>query len=239
MNYEDFELLAKKHLEKLLRNDLKDQIEIEHRKKFVSAAGNRYEVDLSYEFEIGNARYLTLIECKQWNSNVTREKIGHFKSVLDELKAHKGIAITSKGFQKGAIEFAKTNGIGLFKISNDDQFEVISHFVGDIEALESHLSKVEDFNLQAKTYCNGLFYPSDIIEFIEKRYGEETATFLRSENESPSTSVVNKLSELGYDWNLEYEIIESAGLNAKLSNETLMRILNMRVIMYGMGYRKA
>ncbi|MTI19692.1 restriction endonuclease [Fulvivirga sp. RKSG066] len=235
MNFEDFELLAKKHLEKLLRNDLRGKVKIEHRKMFVSAAGNRYEVDLSYDFEIGNARYLTLVECKQWNSNVTREKIGHFKSVLDELKANKGIVITTKGFQKGAIEFAKTNGIGLIKISNDDQFKVISHFVGDIEVLESHLLKVEVFSPKSKTYCNGLFYTSDIFDFVEKRYGNEIAAFLRSENESPSVSVVSKLSELGYNWNLEYEIIESAGLHVKMSNEVQMRILNMKVIMVNVG----
>ncbi|GAA0893634.1 hypothetical protein GCM10009122_33130 [Fulvivirga kasyanovii] len=235
MNFEDFELLAKKHLEKLLRNDLRGKVKIEHRKKLISEAGNRYEIDLSYDFEIGNAHYLTLVECKQWNSNVTREKIGHFKSVLVELKAHKGIVITTKGFQKGAIEFAKTNGIGLFKISNDDQFEMISHFVGNIEALESHLLKVEDFSPKSKTYCNGLFYPSDIFDFIERRYGKEIAAFLISENESPSASVVSKLSELGYDWNVEYEIIETAGLHAKLSNETLSRILNMKIMITGTG----
>jgi len=231
MNFEDFELLAKRHLEKLLRNDLRGKVKIEHRKKFISAAGNSYEVDLSYYFEIGNAKYLTLVECKQWNSKVTREKIGHFKSVLDELKANKGIVITTKGFQKGAIEFAKTNGIGLFKISNDEQFEVISHFVGEIETLESHLSKAEAFNPQSKTYCNGLFYPSDVFNFIEKRYGEDLAAFLKSEGELPSKSMVRKLSELDYYWNHEYEIIESAGLHVKLSNETLIRILNMKIMM--------
>lgn len=231
MNPEDFELLTKRHLEKLLRKDLKNKPKIQHRRKFLSNSGNEYEIDLSYEFRLGEADYFTLVECKQWNSNVTREKIGYFKSILDELNAHKGIVVTTKGFQKGAIEFAKSNNIGLIKLSNDNHFEVVNHYDGGIAEIEDHLISQDHFNSKSKTYCNGLFYPSDIFDFIKSKYGYEVSNYLKTENKPASAMVRQRLTDAGYEWNKEYEILESAGLNVKLENEPLLRILNMKIMM--------
>ncbi|TRX54398.1 restriction endonuclease [Fulvivirga sp. M361] len=234
MDPEDFELLTKKHLERLLRKDLEDKTKIEHRKKLVSKSGNEFEIDLHYKFTLGGVSYLTLVECKHWNSNVTREKIGYFKSVIDELKAHKGIVVTTKGFQKGAIEFAKSNNIGLIKISNDDQFETINHFDGGIDVVEDHLLSEDHFDSKSIVYSNGLFYPTDIFEFIDSKYGKEVSNFLKTENEPASNMVKQELADAGYDWNRDYEILESAGLNVKLENEPLLRVLSMKVMMVGL-----
>lgn len=235
MDPQDFELLTKRHIERLLRKDLKGKTQIAHRKKIVSSSGNAYEIDLSYEFELGGVTYLTLVECKNWNSYVTREKIGYFKSVIDELKAHKGIVATSLGFQKGAMEFAKTNNIGLIKLSNNDQFETVSHFDGGIDLIESHLNSEDQFDSQSRSYCNGLFYPSDIFRFIESKFGNEVSDFLKSESFQVDENVKQKLASANYDWNLEYEILESAGLDLKLANEQLSRVLNVKVMMASQG----
>jgi hypothetical protein len=60
--------------------------------------------------------YITLIECKKWKHNVTRERIDIMAESIRELNASKGVIFTTKGYQKGALEHAKHHNIDLFII---------------------------------------------------------------------------------------------------------------------------
>jgi restriction endonuclease Mrr len=144
----EFEILVKNLFEDRLKAQFGYKIPVEHLKKFTSAAGNVYEIDLSYQFNLFDMSYLTLVECKHWDSHVTREKVGYLQSIMDELKAHKGIVVTTKGFQNGAIEYAQSNNIGLIKVTNDNSFETFSHFDGHASEAQEILEKEETSILQ-------------------------------------------------------------------------------------------
>lgn len=232
----EFELFTKSYLE----NKLKSQgftCPVKHKVKLTSLTNNVYEIDLHYEFEVNQARYLTLVECKYWNSNVTREKVNAFKAVIDDLKAHKGIMYTSKAFQSGAVEYAASQGIGLFKLSNKG-IERYSHFDGGLDDIYTCLVQEPAIEYSTANY-SGLFFPADmsVYKFIIEKYGKEFALFL-TEVQSGKVDLDNRdlkfppdilsiIQSLDDNWHAEYNLIESAGLNSRLSNEQEIRGINI------------
>ncbi len=63
--------------------------------------------------------YLTLVECKCWNQRVGRDKVAALKAALDDIGAQQAIVVSTVGFQKGAIRYAKSKKIALFLIQNN------------------------------------------------------------------------------------------------------------------------
>ncbi|MCC7385957.1 MAG: restriction endonuclease [Deltaproteobacteria bacterium] len=81
-------------------------------------SGN-YEIDVLVEFEIlGGASMRMLVECKRHRRRVQRDVVLALKSKLDELSAHKGMLVSTAGFQSGAIDYAKEHGIALVEIAS-------------------------------------------------------------------------------------------------------------------------
>lgn len=237
----EFELLTKRLLTKKLKENFGKKISISHKKKLTSLRGNTYEVDLTYLFSMFDIQYLTIVECKHWDSFVTREKIGYFKSILEDLNAHKGIVFTTKGFQKGAIAFAKSNGIGLIKITNDNYFEVYSHADGGIEKIIEMLNIEEELKENIFHTSIGMFYPrTNPLEFIRIHYGSDLENYLENES-SPeildkrtrniSPKVIQQLNSLSDSWYEEYYLTETCGLGFKLENEPYLRVLNILLSM--------
>jgi Restriction endonuclease len=62
-------------------------------------------------------------ECKDYPSrSVTVDEVEEFHSKMKQVSAHKGTVVTRSGFQSGAINFAKSNGIGLMTLNKEKQF---------------------------------------------------------------------------------------------------------------------
>ena len=193
--------------------------------------------------------YLTLVECKYWDSSVTREKVGYFKSILDDLKAHKGIIVTTKGFQKGAISYAQSQNIGLIKITNDMYFETYSHFDGAIDLLSEKINKGKTFDPLENYTSIGLFTPQTTIhQYIATHYGKELAAFLENDFDpgnlddtdiEMSSIVKDQLLKVPDDWFKEYDRYETAGLNYKLKNEPEVRILNIAIFLLKLLQRES
>lgn len=237
----EFELLAQRLFAEKLKNEFGYAIPVEHQRTFKSLSGNTYNIDLSYTFKVFDINYHTLVECKYWNSSVTREKVGYFKSILDDIKAHKGILVTTKGFQKGAITYAQSQNIGLVKITNDRYFETYSHFDGAINLLGEKINKGKAFNPLESYTSIGLFTPQITVQqFIATHYGKDLTDFLEKDFDpgsldddkiEMSSLVRNQLRRIPDIWYKEYERYETAGLNYKLKNEPEIRILNLSIFL--------
>src|SRR5690349_16412767 len=122
MTPKEFELLTKELFEKELAIQLNQKTTVEHQKVF-KKNGYDYTVDLSYRISIASIEYWNIIECKYWDSYIKRSMINSVQSEISDLKAHKAIVVTKKGFQKGAIAYAKKFGIALVKITSDNTLE--------------------------------------------------------------------------------------------------------------------
>lgn len=227
MTSTEFEILTQKLFAKRLKKNLGHLVKVKHQKTFKSLTGNVYKIDVSYSLKLSGFDYLTLVECKYWNSYVTREKVGYFKAILDDLKAQKGIIVTTKGFQKGAVTYAKSQNIGLVKITNSNYFERYSNFDGDLKMIEKFLISEGTFNEKDNYTSMGLFSPhQNINDFLRIRYGVELPNFLDKPYHSIHSEFKKQLQNLPDSWYEEYTVYETAGLIYKMTNEPDLRLIN-------------
>lgn len=90
-----------------------------HSKKVYPGAKGSYEIDASAEIHLPSLTLLFLVECKHWSAAVSQDTVLALVSKLQDLGAHKGIIVTKRGFQRGAVRVARANGIALWRYDPD------------------------------------------------------------------------------------------------------------------------
>jgi hypothetical protein len=100
-------------------------IQIELNKKIKDNCGNEREFDLYWEYELGGLVYKTVIECKDYNSRVSVEKIDALIGKVRDIPDLRAVFATKKGYQSGAQKKAEMNKIDLLIIreQNDTDWE--------------------------------------------------------------------------------------------------------------------
>ncbi|MGG3306567.1 restriction endonuclease [Paenibacillus lautus] len=93
---------------------LKD-FSILHNQK-VQTNDGEYQIDIIAEFLALSVGFKVIVECKRYTRPVEREKIVVLADKVRSLGAHKGILISTSGFQSGATEYARQHGIALLQI---------------------------------------------------------------------------------------------------------------------------
>ncbi len=83
------------------------------------------EFDVYYEFQHLNMRHCIAIECKDWNTPVTKGEVGEFLSKLNDLNNISGMIVAKSGYQEGAKQFAEANGIYLMETRDLPSFSEI------------------------------------------------------------------------------------------------------------------
>jgi len=84
---------------------------IEQNKKIIDKNGVKREFDLYWEYELGGFTYKNIIECKDYDSKISIEKIDALLGKLHDIPDLKGIFATNTGYQSGALIKAKENNI--------------------------------------------------------------------------------------------------------------------------------
>ena len=75
------------------------------------------QIDVYWEFDVGGLVYRTIIQAKDLNRKIMLGMVDTFKTVLSDLPGQpRGIIITKKGAQAGALKFAKAHGIGSYHL---------------------------------------------------------------------------------------------------------------------------
>ncbi len=99
-----------------------DGVVLQRNKGYIGrVSGRRIKVDVSFETQLLGARILMLVECKCYKQTVEVGDVEEFHSKLDDIGAHKGIMITTVGYQSGAIKVAKGRGIALALLRENQQ----------------------------------------------------------------------------------------------------------------------
>ena len=91
-------------------------IKIESNKKIVDNCGIEREFDLYWEYELAGFVYKTVIECKDYESKVSIEKIDALIGKTHDLPDLKAIFATKTGYQSGAKKKADLNKIDLLVV---------------------------------------------------------------------------------------------------------------------------
>jgi hypothetical protein len=92
-------------------------IEVMHNGKIM---GN--QIDVYWYATIAGIKHLTIIECKNFTSDVTLGEYRNLAHNMDEIKA-RGVLVTTKGFQSGVVEKAMKRGDMTLLIVNFQESE--------------------------------------------------------------------------------------------------------------------
>src|ERR1039457_2799083 len=76
-------------------------------------SGHSHDIDGSIELTITGLSILILIECKHYKSRVGVSEVLEFAERISDIGAHKGVMVTTLGFQPGAYRIAAGRGIAL------------------------------------------------------------------------------------------------------------------------------
>lgn len=101
-------------------------IKVRHNEKIADIFGIERQFDVLWEYELGGIVYNTVIECKDYNSPISIEKIDALIGKLKDYPNFRGIIATTKGYQSGAKEKAKNNGIELLCVRKSDDSDWIN-----------------------------------------------------------------------------------------------------------------
>ena len=97
-----------------IAEDLKD-FSIQHN-VVIPADDGTYQLDIFATFTALGVQFKVIAECKRYKNPVNREKVVILADKVKSLGAHKGILISTSGFQSGAHEYAKKHGIALIQV---------------------------------------------------------------------------------------------------------------------------
>lgn len=82
----------------------------------VSGVRGEHKIDVYVKFRAFSLECTWIVECKYWNSNVTKEKVLALQTIVQDVGADKGVLVSRKGFQSGAVRCAQKSNIILANI---------------------------------------------------------------------------------------------------------------------------
>lgn len=111
----EFEKYCKEILMAYAEKEKLVNFSITHDAKIVAQDGT-YQIDIYATFVALGVQFKVLCECKQYSSAINREKVVILADKIRSIGAHKGILLSTSGFQSGAIQYAKEHGIALIQV---------------------------------------------------------------------------------------------------------------------------
>ena len=96
-------------------------IKVEIDKKIIDNCGNERQLDIYWEYELGGFTYKTAIECKDYSSNVSIEKIDALIGKIRDIPDLKAVFATKKGYQSCAKTKAEQNKIDLLIVREQNE----------------------------------------------------------------------------------------------------------------------
>lgn len=204
----EYEVLVKEIFEQILKYNLANlkTLKIEH-DVYIKGNLGTHQIDVYWEFEFNGIKYKTVVQAKDWNSNVPQEKILAFNQILQDIPGQpRGIFITKTGYQKGAREIAEKLNIVLYELRKptDKDWEgkmrdlkiilhgICSHLINctpifDKEYLEEYYPDLKNRYF----VCNPI--ESNIVDFN----GQKQCSFM---------DLLNKLMKVNVGFNEETEV---------------------------------
>ena len=108
-------------------------VTVHHQRVYTGRISQRdIKVDVSFNYQIAGAGLLFLVECKCYAHSVPVDDVEEFHSKIDDIGAHKGIMVTTVGFQEGAVKTARGRGIALALLTNEHQLGELRYVVNSV-----------------------------------------------------------------------------------------------------------
>ncbi|MFH6953350.1 restriction endonuclease [Pseudoalteromonas sp. XMcav1-K] len=108
-----YEQLTQSIYQAILAKEGVNNIDVEHNVSLKGKSGVEHQIDVLWKFKQAGVEHKVLIECKNYASSLTLEKVRNFFAVLHDIGNSNGLMVTKTGYQSGAKDFAEHYGIGL------------------------------------------------------------------------------------------------------------------------------
>lgn len=180
--------------EKLCLEILKSYADAEHLSDFsiqhnvcITADDGTYQIDVYARFIAMGVEFKVIAECKRYSSPVSREKVAVLADKIRSLGAHKGIMISTCGFQSGAYEYAKKHGIALLQVIDKNVMHIMNAAKPETENQKRVLHLMLDwYNRMPKYYAQEYVttdFPDRTIYPTPKMIDEIRQTFVSDHKE--------------------------------------------------------
>jgi len=177
---EEFEVLSLEILKSYAEMEGLQSFSIQHNVKIPVDDGT-YQIDIYAMFTAMGVEFKVIAECKRYSSPVSREKVAVLADKVRSIGAHKGILISTCGFQSGAYEYAKKHGIALLQVFDKHTIHHINAAIPETEEQKrEHVLVMEWYNIEPEycvlEYCSMDFpdrkiYPSErMLEKLRRAF---------------------------------------------------------------------
>lgn len=123
----EFELFVKAIYEEILAVDGYDTINVMHDVSLIGKSKQQHQIDVYWEFKLAGITHRVAIECKEYKKTVSVGKVRDFYGALEDIGNIHGIFVTTKGYQSGAITYAKYKDISLKIVKEPTQEDINVH----------------------------------------------------------------------------------------------------------------
>ena len=121
---DDYERLVQQIYDGILSQEEVTNVRVQRKAKLIGKGGNTHEIDVYWEFEQAGITYRACVQAKNYASRISQEKLLAFHSVLEDIPGQpRGIFVTRTGYQKGALRYAQTHGIAVYKLGGVPDYE--------------------------------------------------------------------------------------------------------------------
>ena len=116
-----------KRFEKLatdIQKELSPNAEVEHDVRLQGHdSGTLRQIDVVVRDHIGQYSFLIVMQCKDEKKPLDVNVVGEFGAVIEDVKANKGVLVSSSGFTKSAINLARKKGIDVFRLVDVENYD--------------------------------------------------------------------------------------------------------------------
>ncbi|MEK4039423.1 restriction endonuclease [Paenibacillus sp. FSL F4-0122] len=137
----EFEVFCLEVLNAYAESEALKEFSILHNQKIQTNDGE-YQIDIIAEFMALSVKFKVIVECKRYTRPVEREKIVVLADKVRSLGAHKGILISTSGFQSGATEYARKHGVALLQIFNKEVMHIQAFIGPTVDYIDHMLTEI-------------------------------------------------------------------------------------------------
>lgn len=112
----EYEKLTQYIFNQIVNQNQVDNIEVQHN-VIIQGKSTTHQIDVYWKFEVGGEEYCAIVQAKDWKSRVPQKEMLAFNDIIRDLPyGTKGIFVSLSGYQQGAIDVAKANGITIYEL---------------------------------------------------------------------------------------------------------------------------
>lgn len=108
----NYEIFVRNIVQAILCAQGLETIQVQH-DAHIQGISRSHQVDVYWEYRLGGILHRVILNCKRYSSTVEVTDVLTLSGVLADLPGVRGAIITTIGFQRGAVEYARSHQIGL------------------------------------------------------------------------------------------------------------------------------